>query len=104
MTFAYLLAKTPPPAPHSFLMYRTPFLVPRPRTSPSILHAATTTKTGAEKPNDVPFVLRRDVMDQEEDTGQGGRGKGFKETFELEGTVHQPVKKPTLPLSKHQAQ
>lgn len=52
------------------------FLVPRPRTSPSILHAATTTKTGAEKPKDVPFILRRDVTDREEDTGQRECGQG----------------------------
>lgn len=74
--FCLLAGKDPPPAPHSFLMYPTPFLVPRPRTSPSILHAATTTKTGAEKPKDVPFVLRRDVTDREEDTGQRECGQG----------------------------
>lgn len=69
MTSACLLER-PPPAPHSFLMYPTPFLAPRPRTNPSVLHAATTTKAEAEKPKDIPFVLRRDVMDPEEDTGQ----------------------------------
>lgn len=75
MTFAYLLAKTPLRLPTLF-MYPTPFLFPRPRTSPSILRAATTTKTGAEKPTDVPFVLTRDVMDREEDTGQRECGQG----------------------------
>lgn len=35
----------------------------------------------------------------------GSRGKGWKEGHSrLEGTVHQPVQKPTFPLSKHQAQ
>lgn len=59
---AHLLAKS---APLPFLEVPSPpLLAPR-------LHAAANSKARVEKPKDVPFVLGKDAMDPEEDTGWG---------------------------------
>lgn len=60
---------------YSFLTYPTPFLALGPRTSPSILHAATNTEAGAKKPKDVPRLSSEKVRWTQRTDGRDADGE-----------------------------
>lgn len=66
---------TPYSHPHFSFRYPTPCLAPSPRTSPSVLHAATTTKAGTEKPEDVPCLSSEKMAWTQGKTGQEACGR-----------------------------